>query len=69
LRTTPDNFAGQPLIVMELVEGETLEARLNRGALKLDQALALAISNYGRAGGGPRQRRGASRSQADEHPA
>ena len=38
-----DNFAGQPVMVMELVDGETLAARLAQGPLALNQALALAI--------------------------
>jgi Tol biopolymer transport system component/DNA-binding winged helix-turn-helix (wHTH) protein len=38
-----EEHQGQPVIVMEFVDGETLAARLERGALKLDQALALAI--------------------------
>ncbi len=42
-----EDFGGQPAIVMELVEGETLAARLAKGALPLDQALALAIEIAG----------------------
>jgi DNA-binding winged helix-turn-helix (wHTH) protein len=38
-----EEFAGQPVIVMELVEGETLAARLIQGPLALEQALALVI--------------------------
>jgi serine/threonine protein kinase len=42
-----EDFGGQPAIVMELVEGETLAARLAKGALPLDQSLALAIQVAG----------------------
>jgi eukaryotic-like serine/threonine-protein kinase len=38
-----DKFAGQPLIVMELLEGETLEARLAKGALAVEKSLPLAL--------------------------
>ncbi len=42
-----EDFAGQPVIVMELVEGETLSARLAKGALPLDQTLSAAIQMTG----------------------
>jgi len=38
-----DEFEGQPFIAMELLEGETLKHRLERGTLPLDRLLALAI--------------------------
>jgi len=38
-----DEFAGQPVIVMELVEGETLEARLAKGSWALEKALPAAM--------------------------
>jgi serine/threonine protein kinase/Tol biopolymer transport system component len=38
-----EELAGQPVIVMELLEGETLQSRLTHGALAAETALALAI--------------------------
>jgi DNA-binding winged helix-turn-helix (wHTH) protein/tetratricopeptide (TPR) repeat protein len=45
-----EDFAGQPMIVTELVEGETLAARLARGALPHGEALALGIQIAGALG-------------------
>jgi Tol biopolymer transport system component/DNA-binding winged helix-turn-helix (wHTH) protein len=42
-----EEHEGRPVIVMEFVEGETLAARLERGALKLDQALVLGMQIAG----------------------
>src|SRR5581483_6149049 len=38
-----EEFRGQPVIVMELLEGETLQERLRRGAISIPELLDLAI--------------------------
>src|SRR5215467_8770243 len=38
-----EELAGQPAIAMELLDGETLEARLKRGAMGRTEALAIAV--------------------------
>jgi serine/threonine protein kinase len=42
-----DEYAGQPVIVMELVEGVTLEGLLARGPLPMERALGIAIQMAG----------------------
>jgi eukaryotic-like serine/threonine-protein kinase len=42
-----EDLAGQPVIVMEVLEGETLSAQLAKGPLPLDRALAAAIQMAG----------------------
>jgi eukaryotic-like serine/threonine-protein kinase len=42
-----EESGGQPVIVMEMIEGETLADRLVRGPLPIEQALALAIQVAG----------------------
>src|SRR5919106_6470422 len=37
-----DEDAGQPVLVMELLDGEPLSARLDRGAIPLAEALSIA---------------------------
>ena len=38
-----EEYCGQPLIVMEMLEGETLEAKLAKGPLPVSKALTMAI--------------------------
>lgn len=42
-----EECSGQPVIVMELLEGETLEARLAKGPLPIEKLLPLAIQMAG----------------------
>jgi DNA-binding winged helix-turn-helix (wHTH) protein len=62
-----EDFDGQPAIVMELVEGETLAARLAKGPLPLDQSLALATQIAGALAEAHRRGIVPSRSQAGQH--
>jgi serine/threonine protein kinase len=50
-----DEFAGHPVIVMELVEGETLAARVARGPLAWKEALPAAIQIAGAMGAAHRK--------------
>ena len=50
-----EEAGGQPFLVLELVEGEDLKRRLDRGAIPVDEALEV---KQGRALGGRRRHRG-----------
>ena len=58
---------GIDFLVMEYLEGETLEQRLKKGALPLDQALQIGIQIADALDSGPPRRHRPSRSEARQH--
>jgi serine/threonine protein kinase len=60
---------GQSFIVMACYEGETLKNRIERGPLKLDDALDIALGRWSRARRRARVRHRAPRRQAGERDA
>ena len=59
--------AGQPYLVMELLDGETLRDRIGRGALTPPRACEIAAAVARGLAGGARQRHRPSRSETGEH--